>query len=304
MSIIPSLGADMKDNAQQIVQIRASNSTKYCINVRRLTHSNVLVRTLIDTGSPVNLIKKSVYERSFSDRQLFRVKEEMRYKGINNSPVLIYSKMHDQIVLDDLKDAWHDIAFLVVDDKTMCYDVIISREFLNTSNIKLTYYNSKFLFEQGETYANWAHSILSISAIETKDKYDDIMQNLGEDVKFQERLDLINTFKCVDNTKIDLVNDNYNVRVHLKDNSFFRYAPRRISVSEKIELQKIIDDLLERGIIKSRISPYCSRVVLVTRRNGKSRMCIDLRSLNQRIFPQKYPFSLNYIEKVFLRSWI
>jgi len=61
---------------------------------------------------------------------------------------------------------------------------------------------------------------------------------------------------------------------------------------EKTELKEITDDLLKRGIIKPSISPYCSRVVLVSKRNGKKRMCIDLRPLNQRIFPQKYPFPI------------
>lgn len=64
-----------------------------------------------------------------------------------------------------------------------------------------------------------------------------------------------------------------------------------MSIMEKKSLM-ITDDLLTRGIIKSSFSPYCARVVLVTKRNGKKRICIDLRLLNQRIFPQKYPFPI------------
>jgi len=49
---------------------------------------------------------------------------------------------------------------------------------------------------------------------------------------------------------------------------------------------------MERGIIKNSISPYCSRVVLVKKKNGHSRLCIDLRPLNARILKQKYPFPI------------
>lgn len=59
---------------------------------------------------------------------------------------------------------------------------------------------------------------------------------------------------------------------------------------EKRELDEIVDDLLAWKRIQPSISPYCSRVVLVTKRNGKKRMCVDLRPLNQRMFPQKFPF--------------
>ncbi|NEV49187.1 RNA-directed DNA polymerase [Wolbachia pipientis] len=52
------------------------------------------------------------------------------------------------------------------------------------------------------------------------------------------------------------------------------------------------DNLLERKIIKPSISPYCARAILVSKRNGKHRMCIDLRPLNQRVHKQKYPFPI------------
>jgi len=133
---------------------------------------------------------------------------------------------------------------------------------------------------------------LTINVIETKETYDPIVENLDKDLNFQDRRDLLNTFADVENLEIEKVNDNYCVQVYLKDNFLFRYAPRRMSISEKNELQKITDDLLERNIIRPSISPYCSRVILVTRRNGKKRMCVDLRPLNQRIYPQKYPFPI------------
>jgi len=73
----------------------------------------------------------------------------------------------------------------------------------------------------------------------------------------------------VDNLNIEPIKDDYCAKVYLKDDSLFRYAPRRMSVNEKKEQDVIIDDLLSRNIIKPNISPYCARVLLVPKRDGK-----------------------------------
>lgn len=80
-----------------------------------------------------------------------------------------------------------------------------------------------------------------------------------------------------------------------------------MSVTEKQELNKIINDLL-RNIIKPSISPYYSKIILVPKRNGEKHICIDLRPLNQRVHAQNYPFPIIedqfdklYNKKVFTR---
>lgn len=281
-----------EEDTTQIGQIRSDDGAKSCININRLNNQNVKIRALVDTGSPVNLIKKSIYKKFFGNRELLKVKKETGYKGINESPVIIYGKIYDQIVLENVKDSWFDIVFLVVDDKTMRYDIIIGREFLNHSNLKLTYYNGHFAFKCVEQFEKLSPSILNISAIESKDKYDVVLENIEKDLNLHVQHDLLDTLKEIEEMPVKKINDNYYVSVYLKDHSLYRYAPRRMSIFEKNELQKIIDDLSERSIIKPSISPYCARVVLVSRRNGKRRMCVDLRPLNQRIHPQKYPFPI------------
>lgn len=82
----------------------------------------------------VNLIKKSFFEKDYDQRELLQIKKDVSYKDINESPILIYGKTYNQIILDNVKENWYDISLLVVDDKTMRYDMIIGREFLNNSN--------------------------------------------------------------------------------------------------------------------------------------------------------------------------
>lgn len=221
-----NIGLSTPEKDTQIGQIRSDDGAKSYIHIRRLSNREVNIRALVDTGSPVNLIKKSIYERLFNNRELFRVKNGTNYKGINESPVLIYGKIYDQIILDDVKDSWFDIVFLIVDDKTMRYDVILGREFLNTSNLKLTYCNNHFAFEYVNRYEEVPHDILTINAIEFREKYDVVLDNLDKDLSIQDRRDLLNTLKESDEMQVKKIDDDYCVSVYLKDHSFFRYAPR------------------------------------------------------------------------------
>jgi len=71
-----------------------------------------------------------------------------------------------------------------------------------------------------------------------------------------------------------------------------RFAPRRFAHAEKIKIREITDDLLARSIIKESNSPYCARSLLVPKKNGQLRLCVDLRPLNSRVIKQKFPFPL------------
>jgi len=56
---------------------------------------------------------------------------------------------------------------------------------------------------------------------------------------------------------IPLKDDDYAVKVRLKDESIFAYSPRRFAYNEKLQIREITDDLLSRNIIKVSTSPYC-----------------------------------------------
>jgi hypothetical protein len=61
--------------------------------------------------------------------------------------------------------------------------------------------------------------------------------------------------------------------------------PRRF----KDEIEKEIKELLAMGQIRLSNSPFASSVVLVLKKDGTMRMCIDYRALNKKTIKNRYP---------------
>lgn len=57
--------------------------------------------------------------------------------------------------------------------------------------------------------------------------------------------------------------EHYEMKIVLKHEQPFAFRPRRLSYDEKIKLQKILDGLLSKNIIREGQSPYCSSIVFV-----------------------------------------
>ena len=64
---------------------------------------------------------------------------------------------------------------------------------------------------------------------------------------------------------------------------------RRIPKPLYQEVKYYLEDLLNRQWIQRSSSPYASPVVIVRKKSGEMRLCIDYRELNKKTIPDKYP---------------
>lgn len=76
--------------------------------------------------------------------------------------------------------------------------------------------------------------------------------------------------------------------IRLRDPRPFRERSRRIAPADIEDVRRHLQELLAAGIIKESRSPYASPIVIVRKKNGKVRMCIDYRLLNSRTIPDQY----------------
>lgn len=77
--------------------------------------------------------------------------------------------------------------------------------------------------------------------------------------------------------------------IPLLDDVPIRQRYRRIPPSEYEEVKQHINQLLEAQVIRESSSPYASPIVLVRKKDGSLRMCVDYRQLNSKTRKDAFP---------------
>ena len=65
--------------------------------------------------------------------------------------------------------------------------------------------------------------------------------------------------------------------------------PYSVSVTQREEIMNQVQDLLSKGLIQPSSSPFCSPVLLVQKKDGSFRMCVDYCALNKMTIKNKFP---------------
>lgn len=77
-------------------------------------------------------------------------------------------------------------------------------------------------------------------------------------------------------------------RIKLSDESPFKYRPRPIHPHDVDAVRKHLQELLDSGVIQESESPFASPIVVVRKKDGSVRLCIDYRKLNLQTIKDAY----------------
>lgn len=68
--------------------------------------------------------------------------------------------------------------------------------------------------------------------------------------------------------------------------------PYRYSPAQKDEIKKQVREMLDSGVITHIVSPYAAPVLLVKKKDGTWRFCVDYRQLNDSTIKNKFPLPI------------
>ncbi|GFT09759.1 retrovirus-related Pol polyprotein from transposon 17.6 [Trichonephila clavipes] len=68
------------------------------------------------------------------------------------------------------------------------------------------------------------------------------------------------------------------------------YEPKKTEMTNDVNKQ--IDEWLEQGIVRPSSSEYASPIVLVKKKDGTTRLCVDYRRLNRKLVKDRFPLPL------------
>jgi DNA-directed RNA polymerase specialized sigma54-like protein len=66
-------------------------------------------------------------------------------------------------------------------------------------------------------------------------------------------------------------------------------APYRTNPEEIKEIQRQVQELLDKGYVRESLSPYVVPVILVPKKDGSWRMCVNCRAINSITIRYRHP---------------
>ncbi|GBM34201.1 hypothetical protein AVEN_262366-1, partial [Araneus ventricosus] len=78
-------------------------------------------------------------------------------------------------------------------------------------------------------------------------------------------------------------------RINTGNHPPIKQYPRRLPLAKKEEAERLVKEMVDNGIIEESSGPWASPIVLVKKKDGSTRFCVDYRKLNEITIKDSYP---------------
>ncbi|GFW30838.1 retrovirus-related Pol polyprotein from transposon 17.6 [Trichonephila clavipes] len=203
-------------------------------------------------------------------------KNKMLLTGIGEAQVTNIGSFEHEFKIDDEN---YTLTWHVVPTDKLKFEAVIGSDVLEEASISFTKEGVKF-----NKYENHAQ-LMQISAENLQEELD--LRHVENRQIKKELEKLIQDYKPEKTASTDVT-----MRIILKDEEPVCQHPRRLAFTERQEVNKQIEEWLNEGIIRTSSVEYASPIVMVKKKDGSSRMCIDYRKLNQKLVKDKFPLPI------------
>ncbi|GFS70735.1 transposon Tf2-8 polyprotein [Trichonephila clavipes] len=228
--------------------------------------------TALRDGSTVSLLRENTSRRIMDPTKL---SNKMLLTGIGEAQVTTIGFFEHQFKIDDENYSltWHAVPA----DKVK-FEAVIGSSLLEQASISFT---KGIKFNKYENHAQ----LMQITAENLQEELD--LRHVENRQIKKELEKLIQDYKPEKTASTDVT-----MRISLKDEEPVCQHPRRLAFTERQEVNKQIEEWLNKGIIRPSSAEYASPIVMVKKKDGSSRMCIDYRKLNQKLVKDKFPLPI------------
>ncbi|GFS92625.1 uncharacterized protein K02A2.6-like [Trichonephila clavipes] len=218
---------------------------------------------LVDThtGSNLTLLRNSTYINIDAPP----LKQTNTLTGFGFSRINVIGTFDSEITIND---QIFPVTISVVPNSCTNYDLIIGCDVIKQAHLNISPTGVKFaqiLRPSDRTNENF---IMTIS--DGSPTFD-----IGRNVSQHNRAEVEQLLSTYSPKKTKIVN----IDIALTDDEPIFHKPRRLPFAERDIVDAQVDEWVKNGIVEPCSSPYASQVVVVKKKDGKSRVCIDYRRL-------------------------
>lgn len=255
------------------------------------------INCVIDMGSESTLMKYSIAKKI--NLEIITLKKLIYLSGFNGSQVVARYKSIEVIQIGEVSI---QTEIILLDDHDLLFDLLVGQNFLDHPSVLLINSakylvitklpdNTEFSLSISNKYS--VNSVTDSESINKKDVWDFTCGDISKAeknkltrmlIEYQDRF-------CFKTSELGKTNAT-TMSIECITDKPIVYRPYRLSLSEREEVNLIINDLLKNNIIRPSRSPYASPVLLVDKKDGGRRLCVDFRALNKITKKDKFPLPL------------
>ena len=254
---------------------------------------NISVNAILDPGSPISLIKSQCVPLELRRPAPLNSNE---FFGINNSRLEILGVFERAVKIEDIEIK---LVFYIVSDTTISSMALLGRDFTRHSSIKVVLENDNVIISKRvseaptDLFKQAVNQILAIDYVNEPFKVNEEL-NINPEIRHDDKMKIYDIYK---NHYLKYLSEkksepDFQMIISLQHEQPISFRPRRLSFVDKERLREIIEDLLMRNIIRPSDSPYASPIVLISKKTGETRLCVDYRALNKITVRDNFPTQL------------
>lgn len=205
-------------------------------------------------------------------------RSEIILRGIGTDRVKTMGYFKKQVMVND-----EEISLLlhVIPQEATNFKAIVGNDLFESADISIVNGTTIVYKKEKDNF------LMKISIAKTGEQSRINVDHL-EDVQVQKEIrDIVENYTPNKTRGCDI-----KMKIVLKDEQPVYEHPRRLSVDEKKEVDMQLEEWLQEGIIRSSSSDFASAIVLVKKKDGRTRICCDCRKINRKIIKDRFPLPL------------
>ncbi|XP_073948349.1 uncharacterized protein [Choristoneura fumiferana] len=238
------------------------------------------ISALIDSGSDINLISIDCLQALNAPKY---EQSMISLSGLGSTRVYSLGFIKTNIFIDE--QCFEDVVLHIVPRNVMPFSVILGQDFLKSVTFVMEGSRVLLLKSSNDWYLSFMCSFCVSDVI-----------GYMKDPELQEEVrQVVETYRP-NKTKEAPVQ----LRITLKDDVPVAQRPRRLALAEQQEVERQVKQCLEDGVVRVSYSEYASPLVLVKKKDGSTRICVDYRQINKKMVKDEYPLPVigDHIDKL------